>query len=729
MTNQLRAHTPRFSKGGTLFRNIISISLLCLGLCAASCVANAQLARVGPVDSSNGFPQWYQDYTGIALDLCLPDPNELNAGLCLLLPGDIPGFPIVFPTSFPEEAFFYNATAQITLPNGGRATLVISQEAAFAVGEPAPGDQITFARIRFVIDTPSAGTYRVVYPYGEKTFTEVPSGKRGIFFTEDFGVAPGIFSGALKGRIGPWLRPSATRGGAPLDLIVIAGKTYLGDAATLTQVTGSPFGADHNVFRLEGPSVGGPGIDFIETDLFTVMGRVHTAPIPSPMTLDRTTYLRDASAAQIDVYATAVAGIGKNPPVLAVTSTANQPKQLDQDSSKFHTQVVVGDPQQLPADVTVTNSGDVPESVLTSNVVDEVTVARAEYDASNKTLTVEATSGEKLNPPVLSIADLGELTDGKLMATNVLVPPPLVTVRSSAGGLETKAVAVISSGITGSQGGGQPQAADDNASTGADTPVIINVLANDSAPTMTVRLLGAPQHGTATLNADNTFTYTPAFAYAGSDFFTYVATGATGVDSNIGTVTVDVSFTNHPPIANADVANTPIDRPITVDVTANDRDPDASTAIVPGSVHIVSVSAGSAVANGDGTITYTPAVQGNALVTYTITDDRGMVSAPGTLSVTVLAPDLARITTGRYRSDRGDWDIRGTTSVPGPGNVVTIHIGPTLDGPVLGVIDSDVTGAWRVTLKGSAIAPDGTQTISIESQQGGSQLGFVLRID
>src|SRR4051794_11988108 len=176
--------TSKVLKGGVVFRNVFLKSMLFLLTLATLGTANAQLARVGPVNPSHGFPEWYQDYTGIALDLCLPDPNELNAGLCLLLPGDIPGFPIVFPTSFPEEAFFYNATAQITLPNGGRATLVISQEAAFAVGEPAPGDQITFARIRFVIDTPSAGTYRVVYPYGEKTFTEVPSGKRGIFFTE-----------------------------------------------------------------------------------------------------------------------------------------------------------------------------------------------------------------------------------------------------------------------------------------------------------------------------------------------------------------------------------------------------------------------------------------------------------------------------------------------------------------------------------------------------------------
>jgi len=706
-----------------VYRNLISKAVLCVALLAGS-AANAQLARVGPVDSANGFPTWYQDNTGIALDLCLPDPDELAAGLCLLLPADVPGFPFVFPGTFPQEVFYFNATAQITLANGGKATLVMSQEAAFATGAPAVGQQITFARIRFVIDTPSAGTYRIVYPYGEKTFTGVLAGNRGIFFTEDLGVAPGVFTGALKGRIGPWLRPSAARGGVPLDPIVVAGKTYLADAATLTPVTGSPFGVDHNVFRIEGPNIGGPGVDFIETELFTVMGRVHTAPIPSPATIDRVTYVRDDSAAQVDTFATAVPGIGKNPPLLTVSSTANVAQQLDKDGSKFHTQVVVPDPAQLPAEVTVTNIGDVPPSVLTANVVDEVSIALAEYDAANQVLTVHAATGERLNPPSLSVDDFGTMNNGILVASTVLVPPGFVTVRSSAGGQERKAVAVVSGAA--SAGGGTPQAADDSASTLADTAVAINVLANDSAPTLSVRLLGAPVHGTAVVNGYQTITYTPAFAYAGSDTFTYIASD-NGVDSNIATVSVNVTFLNHQPTANPDTANTAFNHPLTVNVIGNDSDPDPTTPIVPSSVQVLGTSGGLAVANGDGTITYTPVAQGIFTVFYTVADSLGSVSTPGTLTVTVLAPDVLQITQARYRL-RGDWNIRGTASVPGPGNLVTIHLGPTLAGPVLGTADTDAFGAWRLTITGSSVVPDPTHSISVESQQGGTLLGFALDI-
>jgi hypothetical protein len=389
---------------------------------------------------------------------------------------------------------------------------------------------------------------------------------------------------------------------------------------------------------------------------------------------------------------------------------------------------VVADAEKLPAEITVTNSADVPASFLTANVVDEVSISLAEYDAVNKTLSVHADSGEKLHPATLTVDDYGTLTDGKLIVANVVVPPPVVTVKSSAGGQETKAVAVVS-GEVGPAPEDRPHAENDYASTSADTAVIINVLANDSAATLTPRLLGSPQHGTAIVNADNTFTYTPTFAFAGQDTFTYVASDANGVDTNIGTVTVDVTFTNHPPAANADVVNTPVDRSVTFNVTDNDRDPDPNTAIVPGTVQIVSVSGGTAVANGDGTITYTPVIEGTFTVQYTVADDQGAVSAPGTLTVTVFSPDLARIVSGRFRTSRGDWDIRGTTSVPGPGNQVTIHLGPTLDGPVIAIVDSDVTGNWRWNPKGTSIVPDATQSISIESQQGGKQLGFVLRVD
>ncbi len=104
----------------------------------------AGLKAVGPIDETNGFPLWYKDTAGRRLELCI-DPND---PMCIM--GDLPnpGAPLAFPTNFPDEAFWSMADASMaTNNNGGRAILVTSLEAAFAA-DVAPGQQISFGRIR-----------------------------------------------------------------------------------------------------------------------------------------------------------------------------------------------------------------------------------------------------------------------------------------------------------------------------------------------------------------------------------------------------------------------------------------------------------------------------------------------------------------------------------------------------------------------------------------------------
>uniref|UniRef100_UPI0014216010 Ig-like domain-containing protein n=1 Tax=Thalassoroseus pseudoceratinae TaxID=2713176 RepID=UPI0014216010 len=85
-----------------------------------------------------------------------------------------------------------------------------------------------------------------------------------------------------------------------------------------------------------------------------------------------------------------------------------------------------------------------------------------------------------------------------------------------------------------------PIAVDDDATTDEDTPVVINVLANDSdveGDTLTVSAVTPGTNGTVTINPDGTLTYTPAANFAGSDTFTYTINDGNG-GSDTATVNV-----------------------------------------------------------------------------------------------------------------------------------------------------------------------------------------------
>jgi len=244
----------------------LCVAALCLAAFASDRASAQGLAAVGPVVPSHGFPSWYEDDNALRLDLCL-----LNSGLCLLdAPVNLtnPGapFPQNFGGTFPEEAFWWTCEADMPTNNGGGALLVLALEAAFANEVVAQGDQITFARVRIRVDNLIAGqTYDVSTPVGNFSFVAANSADRGINFTDDVGIVPGVFTGALNGAIGPFLTWDSD-----LPVLDLQGREYIGNPNILHTITGSPFGT--NVFRIRGPSVGGPGVNSIQTDLFAVSG-------------------------------------------------------------------------------------------------------------------------------------------------------------------------------------------------------------------------------------------------------------------------------------------------------------------------------------------------------------------------------------------------------------------------------------------------------------------------
>lgn len=717
------------SKRGPLARGRIAIMLVCFML-VLSGSALAQLARVGPVDKNNGFPQWYQDSTGLVLDACLPNAAELTDGTCLVTPDQLanPGSAISFPGNFPDEFFFFNANSTMDV-NGGRALLVMALEGAFANGGVAAGDQMVFARLRMRIDIPEpGGTYRVIHPFGMEEFPDLAPGVRSLNFTNDAGLVAGEFSTALNGRITTFLRASAAAGGPASPFVVLnGGNTFLADPLVTTPVTGSPFGT--NVFRIEGPNIGGPGIDFIETDQFTLMGRIHLAPVPSPVLVTRATYRRNASGAQADVFATATPAIGVPDPVLSVTGVNTLGTMMTRQGSKYYAQTVLRDAYSIPASLLITNSADSPVTFTEADVVDEVQINSATWDPNTQVLTLQAVSGDQISPPMLMALGLGPLDSMGQLSVMAAVPPASVTVVSSWGGRDERPVVVGAF----TYNVNAPYAADDPITDDlpADVASTIGILAND-IPNLgvTPRILANPLHGTVTIDAFTGLAiYTPAPAYAGPDQFTYI-NNANGVDSNVATVSFNVAFVNHAPAANPDTATASVATPVNIDVLANDHDPDAGDTLDPLTVAIVTPPAsGDAVVNTNGSITFAPALgsSGNITFEYTVSDSHGLASNPATVTVTVVNPDILAVIQAQFRT-RGDWRVRGTSSIPGPGNTITIHNGPDLTSPILGTIAVDAAGGWDFTLKGSSIKPDPTSTVSIESTKGGQLLAIPLTI-
>src|SRR4029077_6147098 len=80
-------------------------------------------------------------------------------------------------------------------------------------------------------------------------------------------------------------------------------------------------------------------------------------------------------------------------------------------------------------------------------------------------------------------------------------------------------------------------------------------------------LVSGPAHGSVSLNANGSFTYTPATHFYGTDAFTYKDTEGT-LTSNTATVTITVNFVDHAPVAVNDAYTVNEDSTLNVTVTA-----------------------------------------------------------------------------------------------------------------------------------------------------------------
>lgn len=183
----------------------------------------------------------------------------------------------------------------------------------------------------------------------------------------------------------------------------------------------------------------------------------------------------------------------------------------------------------------------------------------------------------------------------------------------------------------------RPIAVDDDAVAYAGgTAVPVEVLRNDILGVVVsnpVRLVTAPTHGTATLQADGTVLYNPAQSpgsyWSGNKSFTYKLKDQAGRESNDATVRVKVT-----PVVKDDTATTSQGQTVTIPVTANDFASPASIQI------ITKPTKGTATVSGT-SIVYTPGQIGADSLEYKVTDTSGLVSenqAKVSITVTAWAP-------------------------------------------------------------------------------------------
>lgn len=168
-----------------------------------------------------------------------------------------------------------------------------------------------------------------------------------------------------------------------------------------------------------------------------------------------------------------------------------------------------------------------------------------------------------------------------------------------------------------------PIANPDTAETDEDTPVTIDVLANDSDPDgdpLTVTGATA-ENGQITINPDGTITYTPDQDWNGTDTITYTVDDGNGGTAT-STVTVTVNPVNDDPVAVDDRASTPFNTPVVLNPLGNDYDVDGDTLTIIGQP---TTADGTVVVNSDGTVTFTPnaGFTGTAVIDYEISDGNG----------------------------------------------------------------------------------------------------------
>ena len=222
------------------------------------------------------------------------------------------------------------------------------------------------------------------------------------------------------------------------------------------------------------------------------------------------------------------------------------------------------------------------------------------------------------------------------------------------------------------------------------TTVASGVLANDSDPDgdpLTVTTATAPPHGTLAMNANGSFTYTPAANYNGPDSFNYTISDGKGGTAS-ASVNITVTPVNDAPVANAQSVTTAEDTAANIALTGSDVEGSALT------FSVVTPPAHGTLSGTPPSLAYTPAANYNGPDSFTFKVNDGMVDS-GVAAVSIIVTPV---------------NDAPVANAGGP-YVTTFGTGVTLDGA--GSYDPDTANGDTIVAFAWDLNNDGTYDSSI----------------
>ncbi|MGM9477963.1 Calx-beta domain-containing protein, partial [Pedobacter sp. GSP4] len=598
----------------------------------------------------------------------------------------------------------------------------------------ADGDPLTFT-----VTTPPAHGTVVVNPNGTYTYTPAPNYNGTDTFTVTVSDGKG---GTVTVTIPVTVNPVNDAPVATAPAIVTNKNTPVNGTITASDVDGDPLTyavttpPAHGtvVVNADGTYTYTPANNYSGTDVFTVTvsdGKGGTTTVTINVTVNPTNVAPVATAPAITtnedtpVNGTITASDADGDPLTFTITTPPAHGTLVVNANGTYTYTPA--PNYNGADtftVTVSDGKGGTTTVtipVTVTPVNDAPVATAPAITTNEdtpvngTITASDVDGDPLTYAVTTPPAHGTVVvnaDG----TYTYTPAPnyngtdtfTVTVSDGKGGTTTVTISVTVSPVNDA-----PVATAPAIVTNKNTPVNGTITASDvDGDPLTFTVTTPPAHGTVVVNANGTYTYTPANNYSGTDVFTVTVSDGKGGTTTV-TINVTVNATNVAPVATAPAITTNEDTPVNGKITASDADGDPLTFTVT-----TPPAHGTVVVNPDGTYTYTPAPNYNGADTFTVTvsDGKGGTTTV-TIPVTVTPVNDAPVASAPAVSTPQNTPVNGAiTASDVDGDPLTFTVTTP---PAHGTVVVNANGTYTYTPAAGYSGSD-TFTVTVSDGKGGT---------